>query len=210
MNKHIESYIKLVESKFFTIGMLIQHIRKYHNNQDKIEILITKLYSFNDQEIIQYLHILVFSAILYDIKNFDYFFITKIRESVQYFQLIYSAFELWGYQFINNPNKMKRMTIFLEISETSFVNGNDMNRAQSKFSQLSIDNQIEQIHIISETKKVKNNFKDQVREFLTFLVRLSYYLIKIDRSLVRDTAKKYLIKLNNDLIRRRENSSTNM
>lgn len=55
-------------------------------------------------------------------------------------------------------------------------------------------------------KRTKNDFKDDVRYFVSYLVKLSYLLISEDRSKIKKIAIDFLHKLNLELHSRRSKS----
>ena len=195
---------EMVENPFFTIEMLLQYLYRYHYDKEMIQLLVSRLYFFDKDKIRYYSDILIFYALSFDIKEIDKFFIDKITDDFFLYFKISNGYEIWGHQFMNVSKKKDRIRLFLEECETQYVNGSSRKNTVM-FNTDTAQETIEEILIRNLfQKRIRNDFKDDVRNFIFFFVKLSYYLLTIDRSAVKSTASSFLHKLNIDFIKKRK------
>lgn len=209
MSKH-DGLIIMVESEYFTIEMLLQYLVKYKGNFEVMRILVDRLNFYKRDDLFKYLTEFIFYSLYYNCNEMIQFYLNLASESFNFFFIISNCIEIWGHQFSaqNNTNKAKIRSI-LEECENKMVNG-DRSIAHST-SLSDIDKHIlvlnpEDLQKIVIGKRTKNDFKDEIRNFVTFLVRLSYMILNESQSQnVRQIAVDCLHKLNLELFKRRMN-----
>lgn len=207
----IESIRLMVENEFFTIELLIEYLLRYRNDQSVVKILIAKLKTYPKSSIKRHLNELVFYALHANCVELDPFFLHLCADDFNFFFLITNAFEIWGNQFINqSPALKKRIRTILEDCETAMVNGEKSNLIMKSATEIpgekpEIDQEALYNFVIG--KRTKNDFKDDVRFFVSYLVKLSYLLLGEDRTKIRKIAVDFLHKLNLELHSRRSKSA---
>jgi hypothetical protein len=202
-----ESLQPMIESEFFTIELLIGYLLKYRNDPQVIKLLVARLRTYSRAIVRQHLNELIFYALYYNCLEIDSFFLQLCSDDFNFFFVITNAFEIWGHQFAQQSEKQrKRIRNVLEDCETAMVNG-DKNFLALKKNQNG-GNEIDQNELYSFVigKRTKNDFKDDVRYFVSYLVKLSYLLISEDRSKIKKIAMDFLHKLNLELHSRRSKS----
>ena len=205
MNKTATGLKPMIDSDFFTIEHCIQYLHKYRNNKDVLALLVAKLETFHPNTFFDYLTELVFFALNNEYQPLELYFRKLCAMDFCYFYLISGSFEIWGHQFLNMDNKTKkRVRNILEDCETYMVNGlkSDKNfKVGPDGTKPEIDEQqlIESIMV----KRCKNDFKDEVKYFTFYLIKLTQVLLKKEKEEHIKTSREYLQKLNLHLYQRR-------
>jgi len=209
MSRNLAGLKEMIESELFTIEMCIQYLLKNKDKQDVLELIVSKLRTYDRREVMNYIIELVFFNINHQCTELELFFLDLCAEDFKYFFMITTTFEIWGFQFtVTNQNMKKRIRNMLEDCETSMVNGE---KCLNNYKTLKSDGgSSEKVEISPDKlndfvigKKSKNDFKDDVRYFTNYLVKLAYLLIREDGDRLRKVAIEYLHKLNLYLYERR-------
>ena len=80
----VGSLLRLFQSEYFTISMLIHYLRKHFNNEGIQTYLINKLYSFPDDQIINFITPLWYISIYFKInKILSHMAITKDSQELE-------------------------------------------------------------------------------------------------------------------------------
>jgi hypothetical protein len=200
----------MIESEYFTIELLIEYLVKYKSDLAIIKLLISKLKTYEKDIIRQHLNELVFYALFFNCVALDSYFLQLCSEDFNFFFVITNAFEIWGHQFISQTDShKKRIRNILEDCETSMVNGEKSFLVQKNDNLSNAERgELDQKELYNFVigKRTKNDFKDDVRYFVSYLVKLSYLLISEDRTKIKKIAIDFLHKLNLELHTRRSKS----
>lgn len=203
MNKTARGLEPMINSDFFTIEHCIQYLHKYRSNKDVLSLLVTKLETYHPHTFFDYLTELVFFSLNNEFRPLEMYFLKLCAVDFCYFYLISGSFEIWGHQFLNLNNKSKkRVRHILEDCETSMVNGikNPKNiKYNSENPEIDEQKLIESIMV----KRCKNDFKDEVKYFTFYLIKLTHVLLKQEKEEHVKTSQNYLQKLNLHLYQRR-------
>lgn len=209
MSRNITAMMEMIESEFFTIEMCIQYLLKNKDKADILGIIVTRLRSYHRQDILGYIIELVFFTLNYKCTDLEIFLLEMCAEDFKYFFVITTTFEIWGHQFsVTNNNMKKRVRNILEDCETSMVNGEKclinykVTRSDSG-SNNKVEYNPEELYNFVIGKRSKNDFKDDVRYFTNYLVKLAYLLFREEGEQLRKVAVDYLHKLNLYLYERR-------
>lgn len=202
-----ESLRPMIESEFFTMDLLLAYLVKYRSSAGVLRLLIAKLKTYERPLIKKHLNELIFYSLQSGCTELDQYFLQLCAEDFNLFFLITNAFEIWGYQFTSvSAEAKKRVRSVLEDCETAMVNGEkpvlaDQQSGLSEAGRAELD----QIALYSFVigKRTKNDLKDDVRYFVSYLVKLSYLLLGEDRGKIRKIAVDFLHKLNLELYARR-------
>lgn len=210
----IEGLKLMIDSEFFTIEMLLQYLVKYKGQFDVIKLLVEKLSFYRRDELFKYLPEFIFYSLYYNCNEMMQYYLSLSAESFNHFFLISNAIEIWGHQFsVQNHTSKVRIRSLLEECENKMVNG-DRTGANSPAVMISpqifhdldgnpIPLAAEDLQRIVIGKRTKNDFKDEIRNFVTFLVRLSYMILGSFGNNLRQIAVDCLHKLNLELFKRR-------
>ena len=210
MKKDYSGLKSMIHSEFFTIEMTIQYLLKYKSDKEILKILVQRLKKYSMTSIFNYLIELVFFTLYNKCSEVDIFLLDLCAESFEFYSKITICFEIWGYQFIHqNDNYKKRVRNLLEDCETSMVNGekcliNYNNKRKDKVNNGIHNFDQKELYEFVIGKRSKNDFKDDVRYFMNYLVKLSYLLIaEGNTNELKKIAVDYLHKLNLELYKRR-------
>jgi hypothetical protein len=209
MEKNYSGLKTMIGSEFFTIEMTIQYLLKYKDDKEVLKILVQKLRKYEKNSVFNYLIELVYFTLYNKCSEVDIFLLDLCAESFEFYSKITICFEIWGYQFIHqNDNYKKRVRNLLEDCETSMVNGEkcliNYNIKDIKNGNGAINFDQKELYEFVIGKRSKNDFKDDVRYFMNYLVKLSYLLIaEGNTDELKKIAVDYLHKLNLELYKRR-------
>jgi hypothetical protein len=196
--------------------MLIQYLVKHKGNFEVLRMLIDRLAFYRRDEIFRYLHELVFYALYYNCAEMVQFFLGLAAESFNYFFQISNAIEIWGHQFsVQNAGAKARIRSILEECENKMVNGDKAaplgspgalgaGGSMTDLAGNPVPLNPEDLQRIVVGKRTKNDFKDEIRNFVTFLVRLSYMILNNLGANIKEIAVDCLHKLNLELFKRRQ------
>jgi hypothetical protein len=211
--KNLDCLKVMIESEFFTIEMLIQYLVKHQDSPEVIKILIDRLNFYSRQELLKYMTEFIFWSLSTNNENLINYFLNVSAEHFNFFFLISNCIEIWGHQFAQQNNYRKsQIRSILEDCENKIVNGDktDMvpktNNPADRPEPLDSD----ELHRIVIGKKTKNDFKDEIRNFVLFLVRLSYMLLNNLANNPRQIGIDCLHKMNLELYKRRMSASETM
>ena len=209
MDKKYAGLQSMTESDFFTIEMCLQHINKSLKDADALEILIKKLKTYPIETITFYMTEIVFFMLKNNCRKLIAFLIELCVLDFRHYFIIINLIDVWGYQFSQKNNKVKKeIRSILEDCETSMVNGEVcLANYRSKDDKKQKSNKQtltqEELYKFVIGKRSKNDFKDDVRYFANYIVKLSYLLLTKEESKIRKLAVEYLHKLNLYLYERR-------
>lgn len=218
MNK-IEGLRNMIESEFFTVEMLLQYLVKHKGNFEVTKMLVEKLTFYRRDEIFKFLSEIIFYALYYNCSEMIQFCLSVAAESFNHFFLISNAIEIWGHQFgLQNQAYKAKIRSILEECENKMVNGDKSGLfnspgghpplgSSSSFHDLDgrpLPVDPDDLHRIVIGKRTKNDFKDEIRNFVTFLVRLSYMILNNLGANLKQIAVDCLHKLNLELFKRRQ------
>lgn len=221
MNK-LEGLKEMIDSEYFSVEMVIQYLVKYKGNFDVLRLLVDRVQFYRRDEIFKYLNELVFYALYYNCTELVTFLLTLSAESFNSFFLVSNAIEIWGHQFSIQTNASKaKIRSILEECENKMVNGDKAAPLGSPggFNALTTIRDLDGTPIplnpddlqrIVIGKRTKNDFKDEIRNFVTFLVRLSYMILNNLGANIKQIAVDCLHKLNLELFKRRQNAEETM
>lgn len=204
----------MIESEYFTIEMLLQYLVRYKGNFEVTKMLVDRLNFYRREDLFKYLTEFIFFSLYYNCTEMTQFYLNLASESFNYFFTISNCIEIWGHQFSvqNNTNKAKIRSI-LEECENKMVNGDRSISHSTTLDNVDIHLLVlnpDDLQKIVIGKRTKNDFKDEIRNFVTFLVRLSYMLLNEQTGNIRQIAVDCLHKLNLELFKRRMNSDETM
>jgi hypothetical protein len=221
MNK-LDGLKAMIDSEYFSVEMLIQYLVKYKGNFDVLHLLVDRLQFYRRDEIFKYLNELVFYSLYYNCTDMVGFLLTLSAESFNNFFRVSNAIEIWGHQFsvLNQASKAKIRSI-LEECENKMVNGDRGASLGSPggFNALPVIRDLDgspvplhpdDLQRIVIGKRTKNDFKDEIRNFVTFLVRLSYMILNNLGANIKQIAVDCLHKLNLELFKRRQSAEETM
>lgn len=200
----------MVESEFFTIEMLIQYLTKHKGNFEITKILVARLNFYKREDVFKYLTEFIFYSLYYNCTEMTQFFLNIASESFNCFFQISNCLEIWGHQFSSQSFQQKtKIRSILEECENKMVNGDS--KVSHSTSLNDLDRHVlvlnpDDLQRIVIGKRTKNDFKDEIRNFVTFLVRLSYMIMSQGTLNVRQVAVDCLHKLNLELFKRRMNA----
>lgn len=213
MSKH-EGLIIMVESEYFTIEMLLQYLVKYKGNFEVTKILVERLNFYKREDLFKYLTEFIFYSLYYNCNEMIQFYLNLASESFNYFFIISNCIEIWGHQFSSQSVSNKtRIRSILEECENKMVNGDRSISHSTSLVEMNKHRLVlnpDDLQKIVIGKRTKNDFKDEIRNFVTFLVRLSYMILNESSNNVRQIAVDCLHKLNLELFKRRMNSDETM
>ena len=200
---------EMIDSEFFTIEMCLQYLLKNKDNSDILGFIVSRLHTYDRRDVMNYIIELVFFTLNYKCSELEIFLLELCAEDFKHFFVITTTFEIWGYQFsVMNSKMKKRVRNILEDCETSMVNGQrclinyKITRSDSGGNE-KIEYNPDDIYNFVIGKRSKNDFKDDVRYFTNYLVKLAYLLLKEEGDRCRKVAVEYMHKLNLYLYDRR-------
>ena len=194
----------LIESEFFTIEMIIQYLVRHQDNPEVIQMLIDRLNFYSRQDLLNYLTEFIFYSLSTNNSTLIQFFLNFSAEHFNFFFLISNCIEIWGHQFAAQNNYRKsQIRSVLEDCENKMVNG-DKGEMPHGFDSA------DELQRIVIGKKTKNDFKDEIRNFVLFLVRLSYMLMNNLSNNPRQIGIDCLHKMNLELYKRRMSAHETM
>lgn len=199
----------MVENEMFTMVYLLQSLIKYQNDSRAIEILVSRLRSYPLGEIEPFFTELIFFAIFHKCAPLDSFLLELCSVDYRHFYLISTGYEIWGQYFLSLSDAYKsQIRSFLEDSETALVNGeknvaNSLARHSDPERQSKNSDPSKLLELVN-LKNAKNDLKDDVRAFISYLVKLAFFLISEPRDKSKQIAVTHLQRLNIELFKRRE------
>lgn len=209
----------MIDSEYFSVEMLIQYLVRYKGNFDVLQLLVDRLQFYRRDEIFKYLNELVFYSLYYNCTEMVGFLLSLAAESFNNFFLVSNAIEIWGHQFsVQNQASKAKIRSILEECENKMVNGergtgvgapggfNALRDPDASPNNLHPDD----LQRIVIGKRTKNDFKDEIRNFVTFLVRLSYMILNNLGANIKQIAVDCLHKLNLELFKRRQSAEETM
>ena len=206
-----EALKEMINSELFTIEILLQYLVRYEGNAEVISLLVKRLDTHNRSAVFKYLPEFIFFSIKSNCTEMIELLTSLAAENFNQFFLITNCFEIWGHQISikNNSGKIKIRSI-LEECENRMVNGGKtlVQSANSLDGEIKINP--EELKNIVIGKRTKNDFKDEIRNFVNFLVRLSYLILNNRESDGKALAVECLHKLNLELFKRRANADESM
>lgn len=220
----LEGLKAMIDNEFFSTEMLLQYLVKYKGQFDVVALLVDRLQFYRREDILRYLHELVFYALYYNCSELVTFLLGLSAESFNTFFVVSNAIEIWGHQFsVLNQASKARIRSILEECENRMVNGErhgppgisitlsvHKSDKSPEGEEPALPLPHEDLQRIVIGKRTKNDFKDEIRNFVTFLVRLSYMILNNLGSNVKQIAVDCLHKLNIELFKRRQNADETM